>query len=888
MAPIKHEQGQPKPGPSRTKRSRDNLIPIRAPSVASNANGSDESTIGPTVTTTGAGPRVHSSTAAQDISHATEALNTATHPSSGGIATASTPSPATMRNDPDHDVEMTGEPRATSEDAMEALGGKSRQLIQVIRKLANLNIDATLPSLPKIVVVGDQSAGKSSLVEGICDITLPRDQGTCTRVPIQITTTASNSGEPRWRAEVHLLFSFSYRPKEKGTYNKWVEIGKTEAFHFATIFDKTDLDVTLRRAQLALLNPHQDPGSFVNLDVAKIPGHAFKIGFSPNVISLEIAAPNLPELSFFDLPGAINDTPNAEDRYLIKFVEKLLNVYMDDKKALILFACPAHQDMELSTANRYLRECKAERRATGVLTKPDLMENNSFRVGTVKKMFEGSLYPLGHGWFMAKQLSQDAIQDGVEHEQARELEHQFFNSSPWCDKLGAYADRFGIHNLRTALSQKLTQHILNDLPEIVGRVEARLAEVREKLAGFPEPSADPVIAVIQELQKLKENVCSELSAESDGGKFRTQHRAMLRAMRDEFQAARPTVDLNTPGYQSPVVTLDSSEEEEDEESPTKRAKTNAGTAATPNRQRTPAAHTPALRTPNSQRQRKTPVAQLAQTPTPAEFKLDQVKAQYDSASGADITGGKSTVVTGKLCVQALSPFRAIADTILSRVEAAFREMLGSALQKSLGSRPQTLLYQSASETLLGLFTELMARQRQSFHHRITMESRRAISLDTSIVSKEACHSGTLIAERREIRTKEQLQILESRQNKTLTTPENIKKRTAEAGWLEDQVGHDPYHREVEALGRPFAFYEIVSTQLLDTLARQLDYELLYAYEQQLHPRLLQDLNATDKAHCTALLAEDRKREAERADLEVEKGKLEMALVELRGLPDVHG
>lgn len=65
--------------------------------------------------------------------------------------------------------------------AMHALGADSHQLIQVIKKLEELNIDATLPSLPKFVVVGDQSAGKSSVVEALCDIALPRGQGTCTR-----------------------------------------------------------------------------------------------------------------------------------------------------------------------------------------------------------------------------------------------------------------------------------------------------------------------------------------------------------------------------------------------------------------------------------------------------------------------------------------------------------------------------------------------------------------------------------------------------------------------------------------------------------------------------------------------------------------------------------
>ena len=66
-------------------------------------------------------------------------------------------------------------------DAMEYLAGDvSRRYIQGIKKLDELNINTTL-QLPKFVVVGDQSAGKSSIVEALCDISLPRSQGTCTR-----------------------------------------------------------------------------------------------------------------------------------------------------------------------------------------------------------------------------------------------------------------------------------------------------------------------------------------------------------------------------------------------------------------------------------------------------------------------------------------------------------------------------------------------------------------------------------------------------------------------------------------------------------------------------------------------------------------------------------
>jgi hypothetical protein len=42
-------------------------------------------------------------------------------------------------------------------------------------------------SLPQLVVIGDQSSGKSSVLEGLTNLPFPRDSGLCTRFATQIT-----------------------------------------------------------------------------------------------------------------------------------------------------------------------------------------------------------------------------------------------------------------------------------------------------------------------------------------------------------------------------------------------------------------------------------------------------------------------------------------------------------------------------------------------------------------------------------------------------------------------------------------------------------------------------------------------------------------------------
>jgi GTPase SAR1 family protein len=55
-----------------------------------------------------------------------------------------------------------------------------------IDQLREKNVGTHMP-LPQLVVVGDQSSGKSSLLESLTGIPFPNGQGLCTRYATQIT-----------------------------------------------------------------------------------------------------------------------------------------------------------------------------------------------------------------------------------------------------------------------------------------------------------------------------------------------------------------------------------------------------------------------------------------------------------------------------------------------------------------------------------------------------------------------------------------------------------------------------------------------------------------------------------------------------------------------------
>lgn len=58
-------------------------------------------------------------------------------------------------------------------------------LLEKIDKLFACNVGEYI-NLPQLVVVGDQSSGKSSVLEGLTKLKFPRNSGLCTRFATQI------------------------------------------------------------------------------------------------------------------------------------------------------------------------------------------------------------------------------------------------------------------------------------------------------------------------------------------------------------------------------------------------------------------------------------------------------------------------------------------------------------------------------------------------------------------------------------------------------------------------------------------------------------------------------------------------------------------------------
>jgi interferon-induced GTP-binding protein Mx1 len=71
---------------------------------------------------------------------------------------------------------------------------ESRELLSAVDRMREILHDEKI-RLPEIVVVGDQSVGKSSVLEAISGIQLPRAKNICTRCPLELRMKSTTGDE---------------------------------------------------------------------------------------------------------------------------------------------------------------------------------------------------------------------------------------------------------------------------------------------------------------------------------------------------------------------------------------------------------------------------------------------------------------------------------------------------------------------------------------------------------------------------------------------------------------------------------------------------------------------------------------------------------------------
>lgn len=431
-------------------------------------------------------------------------------------------------------------------DSINLISHDMRTLVRKIQDLRHLGIEDSKITLPKICVVGDQSTGKSSLIEGMSEIKVPRSSGTCTRCPMEINLSESDPTKP-WTCRILLSRKYMYDgsrritklPKQSQPLGPWIEQDEEEEV-FAVLTNRKKVPEALKWAQLAILNPGRPSTDYIPGQASEVDANYYQVKFSPNVVRLDISAPNFPNLSFYDLPGVISQTEFDEERYLVTLVENLVKEYISRDNCIILLTLPMTDDATNSSAARIVRDVPgAKSRTLGVLTKPDRVQVGESHDQWID-ILGGHKFSLGHGYYVVR----NNPDPGVEHSQAREEETLFFASHPWSTVFAPYQERFGTRKLQTALSGLLLDQIQGCLPQVIQQIDEKAERIDAELQTMPDPpSANILYILCGMLNKFKEQVRAHI----DGGSSKYPLQKIWSRIAQDFKRSldytRPAVKL---------------------------------------------------------------------------------------------------------------------------------------------------------------------------------------------------------------------------------------------------------------------------------------------------------------------------------------------------------
>jgi len=279
-------------------------------------------------------------------------------------------------------------PGQATYNEIDPLGKDVKEAAAILSRLEGLGLQQYDISLPRCIVLGmftytgskhdtddeflkgQQSTGKSSVIEAISGIKTPRDTDTCTCCPLYITMRPSDSMNEVWRAQVSLQLEFvpdqHPQPAKEPLFRGWTPaLASTRQVPFKETKSREDLENIIRAAQMAILNPLEDPHSFLANPRPRHRGQQNK--FSPNTVRIDITEPGLPPLSFYDLPGLISQAETEDERYTVPLVKNLVGEYVKKRDTLILVTCDLGTDIANSTAAAFARDCDATDRCIGKL-----------------------------------------------------------------------------------------------------------------------------------------------------------------------------------------------------------------------------------------------------------------------------------------------------------------------------------------------------------------------------------------------------------------------------------------------------------------------------------------------------------------------------------------
>lgn len=404
------------------------------------------------------------------------------------------------------------------------------ELLDVVDKLRAQGL-SDFTALPQLIVCGDQSSGKSSVLQAISGLSFPRKDNLCTRFATEvILRRLSTKG-----IQVSIV---------PGHDRSAIDRERLSNFRFSLLKDD-DFALLFERARVIMgLTEH---GS----------------AFSKDILRVEISGPSQPQLTIVDLPGLIHSESKSQTAQDVDLVTDLVRSYMKNPRSIILAVVSAKNDFPNQIILKRAREVDPEGlRTLGIITKPDTLLGGSESEMGFLSLARNEQVEFKLGWHVVK--NQDLGKgefdpDQRDREEVEYFETSSFNSLP--------AGSRGVSRLRQRLSIVLFNQIRRQLPNLIEDIEqgSTSCEAALEKLGPARATIEEQRTLLLDLSENFQNLCRDaIKGPYDDPFFgdiltavgkQKRLRAVVRNMQIDFAET-----IRTEGSQWKIVEKPSSDE----------------------------------------------------------------------------------------------------------------------------------------------------------------------------------------------------------------------------------------------------------------------------------------------------------------------------------------
>ncbi|GAO14652.1 hypothetical protein UVI_02009000 [Ustilaginoidea virens] len=797
--------------------------------------------------------------------------------------------------------------------SFQVIGKKLKACNDTLGELQQLGVSHHV-QLPQLVLVGDQSAGKSSLMSGLANLELPRSEGTCTRCPLHIRVSQNSD----WSCRVSLRKEYSYQPPLDRLINEsdvtaddpffpWRKKQGTAVHEFKTMHDKSEIEEVLRWAQIAILNDDKHHGLFipgsgsiaVNTPITKAAEETVA-KFSPNIVALEIRGPELPDLSFYDMPGVFQNPADAKDDYLVNVVRNLSMEYIRQSSAIIICSMPMNSDAENSCTFGLTRRLGACSRTIGVLTKADLLPNGGNHEQWLAIM-NGETHQTGLGYFITSRPQ------GEDLDELKRWEDRMFEThsiDTWPSAFHGFSDRCGVEKLKSFLSERLGAEFAKSLPHTKYKLKQHLDQIKEQLAMLPELPDNVELEIQSALMLFADSARIKLD-------YLTRHFSNLpQNFRDCLLSIKPRFTLKDSSDLMKVVEI--SDDESDNASVTTTA-----TTPTAKRRAMPANTTPSKRprldmyvnggTPTNRHLKpdaqsglpgragntassRAPSVRKGALPEPfTEFTdlgcrfrtLRQIRDEIGAKTKAGMPDRTSDEVYEDLATEAVRPWNGPMDAFLHQAMRELHSELETTLNKSLEKLKKRFIYAEAKKHLRGCLEEHRKETEKDLQLLYQDETERLLTFNNDAFVQYKKEELTELKRfrhwlRRRASGDETRTFIPGEQLTEDDRAQEARRREAELS----KMGPDQFSQELEVAAYVRGYYRLAALRFADAVSQRIICRMIPSIRRKL-AHYLEDklgIRRPDAAGIyVRLMEEDGDTAAKRVTLKSEKEKLEKAL-----------